>query len=265
MTPATVWAHPLGAAAAAPRPSCAPRCRPQPPARAAAAAATCSAAAARADEPGPSAPALAARAAAPPPSAPPRPALARLARRAGAAAAAAAPLLLLGAVAPPPAALSAGSLAAGAAAAWAQLAANPVFVTGFRGWFAAQFLKIFTKWYKTGRFSLLAFVDSGGMPSSHSALCAAVTTAVGVRHGLASSLFAACVAFSLIVMYDAAGVRRHAGLQAEVLNAVVDDVLRASGHPASATKLKEVLGHTPRQVACGTALGIAFGLTCPVG
>ena len=144
---------------------------------------------------------------------------------------------------------------------WGELGGNYVFMTGFCGWFLAQFLKIFTKWYKTGVFSLRAFVDSGGMPSSHSSLCSAVTTAVALQQGLGSPLFAMCTCFSVIVMYDAMGVRRHAGLQAEVLNAVVEDLLE--GHPVSERKLKEVLGHTPRQVLCGAALGLLVGLVCP--
>jgi acid phosphatase family membrane protein YuiD len=144
---------------------------------------------------------------------------------------------------------------------WQQLGGNYVFMTGFCGWFIAQFLKIFTKWYKTGIFSVKAFVDSGGMPSSHSSLCSSVTTAVALQQGLGSPLFAMCVCFSVIVMYDAMGVRRHAGLQAEVLNAVVEDLLE--GHPVSERKLKEVLGHTPRQVLCGAALGVLVGLVCP--
>eukprot|EP00890_Picochlorum_soloecismus_P006076 jgi/Picsp_1/646/NSC_00642-R1_protein len=144
---------------------------------------------------------------------------------------------------------------------WDQLAGNYVFVVGFWGWFLAQFFKIFTKWYKTGVLSPMAFFDSGGMPSSHSSLCSAVTTAVAIHHGLGSSLFAVCTCFSVIVMYDAMGVRRHAGLQAQVLNAVVDDLLE--GHPVSERKLKEVLGHTPRQVMCGAILGLLVGLMYP--
>lgn len=145
--------------------------------------------------------------------------------------------------------------------AWNQISNNYVFVVGFWGWFLAQFFKIFTKWYKTGIFSPTAFFDSGGMPSSHSSLCSAMTTAVAIRHGLGSSLFAACTCFTVIVMYDAMGVRRHAGLQAQVLNAVVNDLLE--GHPVSERKLKEVLGHTPRQVMCGGILGILVGLLFP--
>lgn len=145
--------------------------------------------------------------------------------------------------------------------AWNQISSNYVFVVGFWGWFLAQFFKIFTKWYKTGIFSPSAFFDSGGMPSSHSSLCSAMTTAVAQSHGLGSSLFAACTCFTVIVMYDAMGVRRHAGLQAQVLNAVVNDLLE--GHPVSERKLKEVLGHTPRQVLCGGILGILVGLLFP--
>ena len=63
-------------------------------------------------------------------------------------------------------------------------------------------------------------------------------------------------------MYDAMGVRRHAGLQAEVLNAVVEDLLDGD-HPVSEKKLKEVLGHTPRQVLCGCVLGLVTGYLYP--
>ena len=66
-----------------------------------------------------------------------------------------------------------------------------------------------------------------------------VTTAVALLHGVGSSLFSICVGFSLIVMYDAGGVRRHAGKQAEVLNVIVQDMFE--GHPVGGRKLKELL------------------------
>ena len=154
-----------------------------------------------------------------------------------------------------------GSISTTLSTAFAELSRNYVFSCGFVGWFCAQALKIFTKWYKTGTFDPMAFFDSGGMPSSHSSLCAAMTTAVAIHHGLSSSLFAACTCFTVIVMYDAMGVRRHAGLQAQVLNAVVDDLLE--DHPVSGRKLKEVLGHTPRQVMMGGLLGVLIGLVFP--
>ena len=154
------------------------------------------------------------------------------------------------------------SLGTALSGGFAELSKNYVFSCGFVGWFCAQGLKIFTKWYKTGTFDPMAFFDSGGMPSSHSSLCAAMTTAVAIHDGLSSSLFAACTCFTVIVMYDAMGVRRHAGLQAQVLNAVVDDLLEH--HPVSGgRKLKEVLGHTPRQVMMGGLLGMLIGLVFP--
>jgi uncharacterized protein len=79
-----------------------------------------------------------------------------------------------------------------------------------------------------------------------------VTTAIGVQHGFGSSLFAMALCFSLIVMYDAAGVRWHAGAQAEVLNTVVRELL--SRHAVSQKKLKEVLGHTPMQVRYSSSI-----------
>eukprot|EP00192_Tetraselmis_astigmatica_P010664 CAMPEP_0117670202 /NCGR_PEP_ID=MMETSP0804-20121206/12603_1 /TAXON_ID=1074897 /ORGANISM="Tetraselmis astigmatica, Strain CCMP880" /LENGTH=379 /DNA_ID=CAMNT_0005478437 /DNA_START=54 /DNA_END=1193 /DNA_ORIENTATION=+ len=116
---------------------------------------------------------------------------------------------------------------------------NYVFLVGFWAWFIAQFMKIFTYKARKGVWRLKAFVDSGGMPSSHSALCTGVTTAVGVLHGFTSSLFAVSLCFSLIVMYDAAGVRRHAGKQAEVLNIIIKDLWE--GHPVSERQLQAVL------------------------
>lgn len=85
-----------------------------------------------------------------------------------------------------------------------------------------------------------------------------VTSAIGVIHGFSSSLFAMALCFSLIVMYDAAGVRRHAGAQAQVLNTVVRELL--DQHAVSQHKLKEVLGHTPLQVCMGAFVGIVTGL-----
>ena len=100
--------------------------------------------------------------------------------------------------------------------------------------------------------------DSGGMPSSHTSLVVGLATSVALTHGLGSSLFVSCLSFALIVMYDAAGVRRHAGKQAEVLNALVEDYFQ--GHPVSEQELKEVLGHTPLQVAMGALLGIVVAV-----
>lgn len=131
-------------------------------------------------------------------------------------------------------------------------------MAGFWAWLLAQTLKIFTKRARKGVWDIMALFDSGGMPSSHSALCMGVTTGVALEYGLSNPLFAVALCFSCIVMYDAAGVRRHAGKQAEVLNVIVGDLLE--GHPLSEKKLKEVLGHTPLQVCCGATLGVVIGM-----
>ena len=98
----------------------------------------------------------------------------------------------------------------------AQLAANPTFVAGVAAWFVAQSAKVVLGFFVERRWDPGLLFASGGMPSSHSALCTALSTSVALCHGVADSLFPVCLGFSLIVMYDAIGVRRHAGMQAQV-------------------------------------------------
>lgn len=141
-----------------------------------------------------------------------------------------------------------------------RLGANPTFMSGLLAWVIAQMLKVVTTFVVERRWDLRMLVGSGGMPSSHAALCVALTTSVALCHGLSDSLFPVCLGFSLIVMYDAAGVRRHAGMQAEVLNLIVEDLFK--GHPVSEKKLKELLGHTPLQVFAGACLGVLVGYLC---
>ncbi|KAM7511892.1 hypothetical protein LguiB_010767 [Lonicera macranthoides] len=142
----------------------------------------------------------------------------------------------------------------------ATMAANPTFVSGFFAWVIAQSMKVFLHFYFERKWDFRIICASGGMPSSHSALCTALTTSVAICHGVADSLFPVCLGFSLIVMYDAIGVRRHAGMQAQVLNFIVEDLFQE--HPISQRKLKELLGHTPSQVVAGALLGIAVACFC---
>ena len=96
------------------------------------------------------------------------------------------------------------------------------------------------------------------MPSSHSASVAALSTAVGLQEGYGSALFAVTLYFSLIVMYDAAGLRRAAGKQAAVLNRLIE---RHFQHPQDDTqRLMELLGHTPFEVLVGGLLGVLSAL-----
>jgi hypothetical protein len=92
------------------------------------------------------------------------------------------------------------------------------------------------------------------MPSSHSALVISVTHAIGLFEGYDSPLFAVGVAFCMVVIYDATGIRRQAGKHAELINAMIRDL--ASGHPLKQEQLREVLGHSPLEVLGGIILGI---------
>jgi acid phosphatase family membrane protein YuiD len=117
-------------------------------------------------------------------------------------------------------------------------------VQGFKG---------VSDYVRTRRLNLRRFVATGGMPSSHAASVAALSTAVGMEEGFRSTLFGATLFFSLIVMYDAAGLRRAAGRQAEVLNRLIDEHFE---HPErDAQRLMELLGHTPLEVLVGALLG----------
>lgn len=91
------------------------------------------------------------------------------------------------------------------------------------------------------------------MPSSHSAFVTSLATGIGLYEGFDSTMFALATVFALIVMYDASGVRRAAGKQARVLNAIIEDLNRRELHPE---RLKELLGHTPFEVVVGALLGI---------
>ena len=97
-----------------------------------------------------------------------------------------------------------------------QFLENRIMWIGVLAWFVAQFAKVVLTLVVEKRLDLRRlFFGLGGMPSSHSAIVAAVTTAVGIRMGFNSALFAISLTMALITMTDAAGVRRAAGQQAE--------------------------------------------------
>jgi len=125
-------------------------------------------------------------------------------------------------------------------------------------WLIAQVLKTALFAITKKRLNLRRLVESGGMPSSHSALVVSLTTGVGINEGIRSSVFAVALVLSLIVMYDAAGVRHAAGKQARILNQIVVDIYENRElHPE---RLKELLGHTPIEVFAGALLGVLVPL-----
>ncbi|KAJ3681159.1 hypothetical protein LUZ60_015648 [Juncus effusus] len=134
---------------------------------------------------------------------------------------------------------------------------NYPLVSAVIGFAIAQTIKFLTTWYKENRWDPKQLVGSGGMPSSHSATVTALAIAIGFQEGFDSSLFAAAAVLACVVMYDAFGVRLHAGKQAEVLNQIVYEL--PSEHPLAETRpLRELLGHTPTQVFAGALLGFVI-------
>lgn len=123
--------------------------------------------------------------------------------------------------------------------------------------FLAQIIKFCIFTIKTNKVNFKIFTTTGGMPSSHSAGVMGLSTSVGIIEGFDSIIFAVALGFSLITMYDAAGVRRAAGKTAACLNRMMDDFYK---HDVQAIggKLKELLGHTPFEVIMGALFGCAF-------
>ena len=129
-------------------------------------------------------------------------------------------------------------------------------------WGIAQFLKVLLVSVRQRRLNLRVLAETGGMPSSHSALVTGLTFGIGRINGFNSAPFAIALIFSFVVMYDAAGVRRAAGRQAAVLNRLVEDLVSMRG--IQEDRLRELLGHTPVEVLVGAVLGAVVGLL-PIG
>lgn len=139
-----------------------------------------------------------------------------------------------------------------------ELASNHVMKISFWAWITAQFLKVPFNILLYGKLDLGRLIGSGGMPSSHSALVVALAVGVGRDLGWDSPAFAIAAVFSSVVMYDAAGVRRAAGKQAEVINQIINDIYH--GTQISQERLKELIGHTPVEVMIGALIGLLMGL-----
>ena len=133
---------------------------------------------------------------------------------------------------------------------------NRILLISIFSCFLAQFIKIFTG--KEKRIDFKRIIISGGMPSSHSSFVTSLAMLVGFDKGFASIEFAITAVFAIIVMYDASGVRRAVGKQAEILNQIVDDFFH--GKFDQHKKLKELVWHTPKEVLFGALLGIIIGI-----
>ena len=133
---------------------------------------------------------------------------------------------------------------------------NRILDVVFVAWFIAQFYKVIVSIIIDKKFSIKRFWETGGMPSSHSSTVSALTTSIGIVYGMATPFFAVSIVFAIIVLHDAAGIRRAAGKQASVLNRLGASLSKLVDERFSEEQLKELLGHTPVEVLIGTILGI---------
>ena len=134
---------------------------------------------------------------------------------------------------------------------------NRIFLAWFFACLVAQITKIAIGVIRERRFDFRWLVWTGGMPSTHAAGVTALSTALGIREGVGTPLFAAALVFTIIILFDAQGVRRWSGRQAQILNKMMDDIYFK--RRIQEERLKELLGHTPTQVLAGMGIGILVG------
>lgn len=140
---------------------------------------------------------------------------------------------------------------------FANILHNQVLLVAIAACLIAQVLKVVVELAKNGKVNIRSLVETGGMPSAHSAFVTALAAGVGHSLGWETPEFALAAVFAAIVMYDAAGVRQAAGKQARILNLIIDEFFQGDHHLNEA-RLKELLGHTPFQVIAGCLLGVAI-------
>ncbi len=137
---------------------------------------------------------------------------------------------------------------------------NPPLALALIAMISAQLFKFLFGWVRFGRPDFTRLMGTGGLPSAHSASVTALSVAVGIGSGWKSPLFGVAAFFSLVIMYDATGIRRAAGRQARVLNRMLDEL--KDYHKLEGERMKELLGHTPLEVLVGALYGafVAFTL-----
>ncbi|MDD5073330.1 MAG: divergent PAP2 family protein [Candidatus Omnitrophica bacterium] len=133
---------------------------------------------------------------------------------------------------------------------------NKVFLATLLGWVTAQTIKIVINSIREKKFNFRWVVSTGGMPSAHSSGVMALATAVGIQQGFDSALFVATLVFAVVIAFDAQGVRRATGQQAEILNKIMDDIYWR--RKIQESRLKELIGHTPFEVFVGSLIGIVI-------
>lgn len=141
---------------------------------------------------------------------------------------------------------------------------NKIMWISLLAWVLAQAAKIIFNFMLERKWDFKLLTSSGGFPSSHTAIVSALAISIGKFHGWDSALFAISVALAVIVMYDAAGVRRAAGNHARVINYLVEWMRQHQADRLASNlqheRLKELIGHTPFEVFGGAFLGAVIAL-----
>ena len=137
---------------------------------------------------------------------------------------------------------------------------NTPLIAAVSATFAAQVVKVILVLLTERRWALDRMLETGGMPSSHSATVTALAVTIGMTEGFGSTLFALAVVFAGIVMYDASGIRRAAGMHAQLINDLVQELAHLFDEGFQPKALKTLLGHTYPQVLVGGLLGGLTGL-----
>ena len=138
---------------------------------------------------------------------------------------------------------------------------SPIGVSAMVAWILAQVVKLPIGYLRTKKWDWLLLINAGGMPSSHSALMTAVTTAIGLSEGWSDPLFVLSLSITGIVIYDATGVRRQAGFHAERINQILREVfVEGKVEENSRLELREIIGHSPAEAFVGTLFGIGIAI-----
>ena len=140
---------------------------------------------------------------------------------------------------------------------------NEIIAACLISWLIAQILKVILVLITSKTVDFSRLVGSGGMPSSHSSLVSTLVFMTGRVSGVSSPVFAVAFALAVIVMYDAANVRREAGEHAKIINIIIDQWVENDNLKID-KNLKELLGHTPFEIIIGAILGSLIGAFFPV-
>lgn len=144
---------------------------------------------------------------------------------------------------------------------------NYTLTAGVVSWCAAQIIKTIINFIKCRHFNAERLIGAGGMPSSHTAMVVSAVISVGRTKGTDSTIFALAFLFSAIVIYDAMGVRRAAGIHAKEINNMKRTIPELFSKPVNGKKVKELqeyLGHTPLEVCGGFILGVIIAFILPM-